>query len=50
MKADGSYASIANGCVILRDRNGAAARLIGVMRILAETVLGQGGSKPLPVL
>lgn len=33
-KADGTYAAIANGSVILRDSNGAAVRLIGVMRVL----------------
>lgn len=35
-KADGSFARIANGCVILRNRDGAASRLIGVMRVNDE--------------
>ncbi len=35
-KADGTYARIANGCVILRSREGSALRLIGVMRVLGD--------------
>jgi PAS domain-containing protein len=34
-RADGSFVRIANGCVILRDREGAALRLIGVMRVVS---------------
>ena len=33
-EADGSYVRVANGCIILRDENGSAIRLIGVMQIM----------------
>lgn len=32
-RVDGEFVTIRNGCVILRDRNGAACRLIGAMQI-----------------